>query len=153
MSLLLPAARVVTPVIVKTPPTLPKISLPAVAPLFVIARAPAVTLSSVMSPLVDFVLMVAVKVPVPVSIVVPLPLLFMVITAAPESRCASTAPVSFAVKVRAPLLVVIFALMRMDLPACMVKPPPPVMAETTLVLPLVPPVMVSPAWNFPDATV
>ena len=50
-------------VIVKTPPTLPKISLPGVGPLLVTTRLPAVTLSSVMSPLVRVVL------PVPALIV------------------------------------------------------------------------------------
>ena len=120
------------PAIVKTPPTLPKISLSAVVPLLATTRAPAVTWSRVMSAVPEFVLsapalMVAVKVPVPVLIVVPLPLLFMVIAAAPESRCASTTPlaaVSLAVNVRSPLSVVIFALMRMDLPACIVRSPP-----------------------------
>ena len=90
-ALLTLAVKEEVPAIVKTPPTLPKISLPDVGPLLVTTRLPAVTLSSVMSPLVRFVLpvpalIVAVKVPEPVLIVVPGPLLFMVITAAPEAR-------------------------------------------------------------------
>ena len=115
------------PAIVKIP--LSKISLPDVGPLLVAARLPAVTLLSVMSPLVRFVfpvpaLMVEVKTPVPVFIVVPEA---RVITAVPESRWASTTPLevrSFAISVRLPLSVVIFALTRTERPACKVRLPP-----------------------------
>ena len=115
------------PAIVKIP--LSTISLPAVGPLLVAARLPAVTLPNVMSPLVRFVfpvpaLMVEVKTPVPVFIVVPEA---RVITAVPESRWASTTPLevrSFAISVRLPLSVVIFALTRTERPACMVRLPP-----------------------------
>jgi len=115
------------PAIVNTP--LSKISLPDVGPLLVATRLPAVILLNVMSPLVRFVfpvpaLIVEVKTPVPVFIVVPEA---RVITAVPESRWASTTPLevrSFAISVRLPLSVVIFALMRIERPACMVKVPP-----------------------------
>ena len=115
------------PAIVNTP--LSKISLPDVGPLLVATRLPAVTLLSVMSPLVRFVfpvpaLMVEVKTPVPVFIVVPEA---RVITAVPESRWASTTPLavrSFAISVRLPLSVVIFALTRTERPACKVRLPP-----------------------------
>ena len=115
------------PAIVKTP--LSKISLPDVGPLLVAIRLPAVMLLNVMSPLVRFVfpvpaLIVAVKTPVPVFIVVPEA---KAITAVPESRCASTTPLevrSFAISVRLPLSVVIFALTRTERPACKVRLPP-----------------------------
>ena len=115
------------PAIVNTP--LSKISLPDVGPLLVATRLPAVILLNVMSPLVRFVfpvpaLIVEVKTPVPVFIVVPEA---RVMTAVPESRCASTTPLevrSFAISVRLPLSVVIFALTRTERPACMVKLPP-----------------------------
>ena len=122
------------PEIVNTP--LSKISLAAVGPLLVATRLPAVTLLKVMSPLVRFVfpvpaLIVALNTPVPVFIVVPDA---NVITAAPESRCASTTPLllpsepvevtSFAINVRSPLSVVIFALTSTERPACKVKSPP-----------------------------
>ena len=115
------------PAIVKTP--LSKISLPDVGPLLVATRLPAVILLNVMSPLVRFVfpvpaLIVEVKTPVPVFIVVPEA---RVITAVPESRCASTTPLavrSFAISVRLPLSVVIFALTRTERPACKVRLPP-----------------------------
>ena len=115
------------PAIVNTP--LSKISLPDVGPLLVATRLPAVILLNVMSPLVRFVfpvpaLIVEVKTPVPVFIVM---FEARVITAVPESRCASTTPLavrSFAISVRLPLSVVIFALTRIERPACMVKVPP-----------------------------
>ena len=50
-----------------------------------------------------------------------------VITAVPESRFALTTPfaaVSFAVALKLPLAVVIFALIRMLRPACNVRAPP-----------------------------
>jgi len=108
------------PAIVNTP--LSKISLPDVGPLLVATRLPAVILLNVMSPLVRFVfpvpaLIVEVKTPVPVFIVVPEA---RVMTAVPESRCASTTPLevrSFAISVRLPLSVVIFALTRTERPA------------------------------------
>ena len=115
------------PAIVNTP--LSKISLPDVGPLLVATRLPAVILLNVMSPLVRFVfpvpaLIVEVKTPVPVFIVVPEA---RVMTAVPESRCASTTPLevrSFAISVRLPLSVVIFALTRTERPACKVRLPP-----------------------------
>ena len=114
------------PETVKTP--LSKMSLPAVVPLLVMTKAPAVTVFKVMSAVPELVLsapalMVAVKVPVPVLIVAPVRL----ISALPLSRCASTTPlaaVSLAVNVRSPLSVVILALISMVRPACMVRLPP-----------------------------
>ena len=115
------------PAMVKTPLSI--MSLPEVGPLLVTTRLPAVTLLSVMSPLARFVLPVpalrsAVKLPEPVLTVVPEA---RVITAAPESRWASTTPLdvrSFAISTRLPLSVVIFALTRTERPACKVKLPP-----------------------------
>ncbi len=52
----------------------------------------------------------------------------IVITAAPESRCASSTPlavVSLAVRVRLPLSVTMLSLRKIDRPAWRVKAPPP----------------------------
>ena len=82
------------------------------------------------------VLRCIVTIPEPALMVVPLA---SVITAVPASRFASTTPfttVSFAVALKLPLAVVIFALMRMLRPACNVREPPvvPVTAISSLIV-------------------
>ena len=121
-------ARVMV-VAVSTLPLSSVMPLPAVGPLLTAVMLPAVMLRRLMSPLVAWVLpapsrRVRATVPVPALMLVPLA---MVMTAAPASRLASTAPlavVSFAVSVRLPLSVVMLALSKMDRPACRVSAPP-----------------------------
>src|SRR3989304_1666479 len=108
-----------------------RIPLPAVGPLFTTRTcpAPALTLSSVMLPLVLFVN------PAPVFIVTVMfapPELSdvpaaIVMAAVPTSRFAFWTPfavVSFAVRLIGALLVATFALMMMERPACAVRPMP-----------------------------